>query len=223
MRIFGDAAFSTIACEYFATCRCLIHINNNIQHCKHLYNELSDNDLIAAVLRGETQAFAAIVRRYERPIAATIIGMLGRSEDVEEIGQQVFVKFYDALPTFRGDAAVKTYLTRIAINLSLNELKRRKRRFSLFRPIEDAVELRADRADAQSESTADQELIEQALKRLPAGMREVVVLRLVNGYSTEETATMLNIPEGTVLSRLSLARKQLQLLLKPHFGDDYAS
>lgn len=200
-----------------------MYINNNILHCKHLYNKLSDNDLITAVLRGETQAFAAIVRRYERSIAATIIGMLGRSEDVEEIGQQVFVKFYNALPTFRGDAAVKTYLTRIAINLSLNELKRRKRRFSLFRPIEDAVELRSDHADAQSESTGDQELIEQALKRLPTGMREVVVLRLVNGYSTEETATMLNIPEGTVLSRLSLARKQLQILLKPHFGDDYAS
>ncbi|MCU0425352.1 MAG: sigma-70 family RNA polymerase sigma factor [Candidatus Kapabacteria bacterium] len=186
-----------------------------------MHDHISDNDLVAAVLRGETQAFAGIVRRYERPIAATITGMLGRTEEVEEIGQQVFIRFYEALPNFRGDASVKTYLTRIAINLSLNELKRRKRRFSLFRSVDDALELPSE-ADDHAESSADRELIEQALKRIPAGMREVVVLRLVNGYSTEETATMLNIPEGTVLSRLSLARKQLQTLLKPFFGEEYA-
>ncbi len=188
---------------------------------KHLHDHISDNDLVAAVLRGETQAFAGIVRRYERPIAATITGMLGRTEEVEEIGQQVFIRFYEALPNFRGDASVKTYLTRIAINLSLNELKRRKRRFSLFRSVDDAIELPSE-TDDRAESSSDRGLIEQALKRIPAGMREVVVLRLVNGYSTEETATMLNIPEGTVLSRLSLARKQLQTLLKPFFGEEYA-
>ena len=65
------------------------------------------------------------MRRYERPIAATITGMLGRCDEVDEIGQQVFIRFYEALPKFRGDSSVKTYLTRIAINLSLNELKRR--------------------------------------------------------------------------------------------------
>ncbi len=155
------------------------------------------------------------MRRYERPIAATITGMLGRCDEVDEIGQQVFIRFYEALPKFRGDSSVKTYLTRIAINLSLNELKRRKRRFTLFRPVEDAAEIRSNDAEPHS----DMALIEQALARLSPDARDVVVLRLVNGYSTEETAEMLAIPVGTVLSRLSIARKKLRDLLAPHFTD----
>lgn len=188
-------------------------------HSRFLKIDANDTDLIAATLAGDTAAFGLLVRRYERPIAATITGMLGRCDEVDEIGQQVFIRFYDALPQFRGDSAVKTYLTRIAINLSLNELKRRKRRFTLFRPIDDDVEQDA----GASTPNTDRELIDEALKRLSGEMREVVVLRLVNGYSTEETAQMLGIPEGTVLSRLSIARKKLQLLLKPYFGEEYAS
>lgn len=155
------------------------------------------------------------MRRYERPIAATITGMLGRCDEVDEIGQQVFIRFYEALPKFRGDSSVKTYLTRIAINLSLNELKRRKRRFMLFRPVEDAAEIRSNDAEPHG----DMALIEQALARLSPDARDVVVLRLVNGYSTEETAEMLAIPVGTVLSRLSIARKKLRDWLAPHFAD----
>jgi len=141
--------------------------------------------------------------------------MLGRCDEVDEIGQQVFIRFYEALPKFRGDSSVKTYLTRIAINLSLNELKRRKRRFTLFRPVEDAAEIRSNDAEPHS----DMALIEQALARLSPDARDVVVLRLVNGYSTEETAEMLAIPVGTVLSRLSIARKKLRDWLAPHFTD----
>jgi RNA polymerase sigma-70 factor (ECF subfamily) len=69
----------------------------------------------------------------------------------------------------------------------------------------------------------DNILVEQALARLSTEMREVVVLRLVNGYSTEETAQMLRIPTGTVLSRLSIARKKLREMLSPFFGDEYGN
>jgi RNA polymerase sigma-70 factor (ECF subfamily) len=144
--------------------------------------------------------------------------MLGRCDEVDEIGQQVFIRFYEALPEFRGDSSVKTYLTRIAINLSLNELKRRKRRFALFRPVDDAEQLHS----TNDEPSGDMALIEQALSRLSPEARDVVVLRLVNGYSTEETAEMLAIPIGTVLSRLSIARKKLRDLLAPHFADGIA-
>lgn len=145
--------------------------------------------------------------------------MLGRCDEVDEIGQQVFIRFYEALPKFRGEASVKTYLTRIAINLSLNELKRRKRRFAFLRPVDDAEQLHSTlRSDGEGQS-GDMALIEEALRRLSPEAREVVVLRLVNGYSTEETAEMLAVPVGTVLSRLSLARKKLRGLLAPHFSD----
>jgi RNA polymerase sigma-70 factor, ECF subfamily len=198
-----------------------------------LHNEHTDTDLIAATLAGDTAAFGIIVRRYERAVAATIRGMLGRgnaavnggnSTDVEidDIGQQVFIRFYESLAKFRGESSVKTYLTRIAINLSLNELKRRKRRFSLFRPLEDVRNIAGDDGESNAGLQSETAVIEQAMEKLSSEMREVVVLRLVNEYSTEETAQILQIPLGTVLSRLSLARKKLRTLLTPHFGDDYA-
>lgn len=152
--------------------------------------------------------------------------MLGRGEDADEVGQQVFIRFYEALPTFRGESSVKTYLTRIAINLSLNELQRRKRRYETTRNLDDdtlnlAQNLASD--DDAQDSLHDNALVEQALGRLSVEMREVVVLRLVNGYSTEETAQMLGVPTGTVLSRLSIARKKLRAMLSPFFGDDYGN
>jgi RNA polymerase sigma-70 factor (ECF subfamily) len=109
---------------------------------------------------------------------------------------------------------VGTYLTRIAINLSLNELKKRKRVVSLFTQKQEesgwsdlSDEGRdADRRDAR-------EVVEAALQELDEGFRAVVVLRLIEGYSTKETAEILNLPLGTVLSRLARAQKQLKEIL----------
>ncbi len=184
--------------------------------------ELSDTDLITATLSGSSKAFGVLVARYERAVAAAVCGMLGRGDDADEVGQQVFIRFFDALAQFRGESSVKTYLTRIAINLSLNELERRKRRHERTRPLEDFTETLSD-TDTSPETSIqahlDNNIVEQALMRLSEEMREVVVLRLMNGYSTEETAEMLAIPVGTVLSRLSLARKKLRTLLSPYFGE----
>jgi len=65
-------------------------------------------------------------------VAATVIGMLGHCPEAEDIGQETFIRFYKSLDKFRGDASVGTYLTRIAINLSLNEIKRRRRQRKFF-------------------------------------------------------------------------------------------
>ncbi len=82
---------------------------------------------------GDEEAFRCLVERYEGAVAATVIGMLGPGGEVDDVGQEVFVRFYRALDRFRGDSSLKTYLTRIAINLSLNELKRRRRWLDRFR------------------------------------------------------------------------------------------
>lgn len=197
----------------------------NYSHVKH---DRSDTDLIQSTLSGDRNAFTHLVMRYERTVAATIMGMLGRGIDdgADEVGQQVFIRFYEALPKFRGESSVKTYLTRIAINLSLNELQRRKREQSRTRSLSDetfheAYTLASD--DGTFDTNTDNELVAQAMKRLSEDMRQVVVLRLINGFSSEETAEMLNIPVGTVLSRLSIARKKLRELLSPYFGDDYGN
>ena len=179
-----------------------------------------DEHLIAEARDGDNDAFKELVRRHESRVAATVIGMLGICPEADDVGQETFIRFYRALGSFRGDSSVGTYLTRIAINLSLNELKRRKRLFSVFsRPKEDEV---PDLPDPKSSglSYEDKEVINWALQKLKPEFRAVLVLRLIDGYSTEETAAVMKVPLGTVLSRLARAQKKMKKILTPYFGDE---
>ena len=152
-------------------------------------------------------------------MAGTVIGMLGNVTDAEDVGQETFIRFYNSLRKFRGESAVGTYLTRIAINLSINELKKRSRRFKLFRfdTEKQEAEIADPRADIQH--GGDRDAIQKALLELDPKLRSVVVLRLVDGYSTKETARILRIPVGTVLSRLSRGQRKLKTLLSPYLEE----
>lgn len=179
---------------------------------------MTDEQLIQAFGAGDHTAFKELVRRYEHQVAATVIGMLGPGPEAEDVGQDVFIRFYQTLDRFRGESALGTYLTRIAINLSLNALKRRKRRRLRFRdkPVEEKPDLAAP--DDGKLDLLDREIVQKAVRALDPPFRSVIVLRLMEGYSTRETADILKIPEGTVLSRLARAQKKLKTILTPYFG-----
>ena len=176
---------------------------------------LSDNELIEKARAGDKAAFSALVERHQRPVASTVTGMLGAGDDAEDVGQTVFIRFYNAMNDFRGEAQLSTYLTRIAINLSLNELKRRQRRnLFFFRPTDENQHFEvAEREDHESGQDT-KEIVNKALQALDPKFRSVVVLRLIQGYSTKETADILQLPLGTVLSRLARAQEKLKELLK---------
>ena len=87
----------------------------------------TDRALIDQARAGDEAALRVLIERYEPQVAATVVGMLGPGDEADDVGQETFVRFYQSLDKFRGDAALGTYLTRIAINLSLNALERRKR------------------------------------------------------------------------------------------------
>ncbi|MBE0638817.1 MAG: sigma-70 family RNA polymerase sigma factor [Bacteroidales bacterium] len=179
------------------------------------YSGVEDLELVGRAKGGEDNAFAELVRRYQHTVAKTVIGMLGGGDDAEDVGQQVFIRFYRALDDFRGDAALATYLTRIAINLSLNELKRRKRMSMLFlRPSDAFPEPYLGKNDSTETDLETEEVVNKALQQLEPKFRSVVVLRMMQGYSTKETSRMLKLPMGTVLSRLSRAQDKLKELLK---------
>lgn len=189
----------------------------------------TDVQLIARARDGDTAAFRILVERHEGRVAATVIGMLGPGADADDVGQEVFVRFYRALGDFRGDAALGTYLTRIAINLSLNALKRRQRYRERFvsaerPPLEPGGAPRPEEPpDAAPDAIVRSGLadaVQDAIATLPDEQRAVVLLRLVQGHSTREAADLLQIPEGTVTSRLTRARATLQDLLEP-FAEDY--
>ena len=177
----------------------------------------TDADLVAATLNGRDDAFAEIVRRYEGLVAATIVGMLGQGDEADEAGQETMIKLFRAMDQFRGEAQLKTYITRIAINTALDALRRRRRNLLRFAadtltgdsPLSERLAADDDAAAGLEKKQA----VEHALSRLSPDFRSVVVLRLMQGYSTDEVADLLNIPKGTVVSRLSRAKSQLSNLL----------
>ncbi|MBU0983556.1 MAG: sigma-70 family RNA polymerase sigma factor [candidate division Zixibacteria bacterium] len=192
-----------------------------VKNTKTKGNAIStDEQLVDAARSGDQKAFAELVRKYEARVAATVIGMLGNCSEADDVGQETFIRFYKALDSYRGDSSLATYLTRIAINLSLNELKRRKRRFSLFS--RSATDDLPDVPDTKNGALPyeDRELVRWGLRKLQPEFRAVLVLRLLDGYSTEETAQILRVPLGTVLSRLARAQMKLRDILKPFYGDE---
>lgn len=180
-------------------------------------------DLVARARQGDRQAFRKLVEANEDGITATVTAMLGPTGEVDDVVQDVFIKFYETLDQFRGEAAVSTYLKRIAINRSLDALRRRKRSRARFWSRDDETTTLPEPSD---EATNDayvhrerERMVHEAIQALPPTHRAVVVLRLIEGYSTEETAQMLNIAYGTVLSRLSRAHDKLKTLLTPYVQD----
>ena len=166
--------------------------------------------MVNAVRLGDQIAFRKIVLKYERLVAGVIFGMLRNKPDADDVGQEVFIRFYNSIDQFKGESKLSTYLTRIAINLSLNEIGKKKRQHWIS--FEDQVKTNAKSAD-DIERLEKKELIDKAMKTLEPDFRTVVVLRLVNGYSTKETAQILDIPLGTVLSRLARAQEKLRRVL----------
>lgn len=173
---------------------------------------ISDQLLVERARQNDRQAFRQLVQRHEQQVRATVLGMLGPVAEVDDVAQEVFIRFYRALDGFRGEAQLATYLSRIAINLSLNELKRRQRvrkRFLFWQqadtPMPDPVDTSADPSREEN-----RELVHQALQQIDLDYRTVIVLRLLDGYSVKETAEILGIPMGTVASRLARGLDKLK-------------
>ena len=175
---------------------------------------MEDAQILQDIKSGNTDLYKQLILKYESLVAGTVIGMIGNCSEAEDIGQEVFIRFYKAINNFRGDSSVGTYLTRIAINLSINEIKRRKRKNLFFKPNNEQI---LDIVDTESKSDYDdsREMVQKAIQKLEPKFRSVIVLRLIDGYSTDETAKTLNIPLGTVLSRLSRGQQKLKELLSP--------
>jgi RNA polymerase sigma-70 factor, ECF subfamily len=182
---------------------------------KESYSAAEDNELVKASLNGDRKAFGTIVARYQKMVARTVKGMLGDSVFAEDIGQEVFIKLYYSLSEFRGEAKLSTYIQKIAVNLTLNEIKRRKRFFSRFSQKGNNEMHEFEVADYDTEERKEaKEIVNKALVAMDPKFRIIVTMRMLQGYSTKETAEILDLPLGTVLSRLSRAQEQLRNILE---------
>jgi RNA polymerase sigma-70 factor (ECF subfamily) len=182
---------------------------------KESYGVTEENELVKASLDGDKKAFGEIVTRYQKMVARTVKGMLGDSVFAEDIGQEVFIKLYYSLSEFRGEAKLSTYIQKITVNLTLNEIKRRKRFFSMFSQKGNNEMYEFEVADHDTEERKEaSEIVNKALMKMDPKFRIIVTMRMLQGYSTKETAEILDLPLGTVLSRLSRAQEQLRNILE---------
>lgn len=174
------------------------------------YRQLPDDEIITRIREGEINAFEWIVKRYETTVANIIYGIMGNIDNADDLGQEVFMRVYRGLFQFRFRASFKTYLTRIAINVCMDAIKKHGP-FTVSLQSDSGLNERVG-VDLQDERDI-RELVHSALFQLEGDHRTVVVLRMLEGYSTRETAKLLRIPEGTVLSRLSRGLDKLREIL----------
>ena len=178
------------------------------------YNATEEKELVEASLKGNEKAFGEIVNRYQRMVARTVKGMLGDTVFAEDIGQEVFINLFYSLKEFRGESKLSTYIQKIAVNLTLNEIKRRKRFLSMLshKPNNEMHEFEIADHDTEDRKEAS-EIVNKALLAMDPKFRIILTMRMLQGYSTKETAEILDLPVGTVLSRLSRAQDQLRNIL----------
>ena len=175
--------------------------------------EQDDVLLVAASKRGDQEAFALLVQRYQRRVFNLVFGMLQQYEEASEITQETFLAAWQGLPAFRGEARFSTWLHRIAYNCALKQLEQRRRDKALQEAMEaeQMVDGGGERhADSIIESHARQALVHEQLSQLPAKYRIVLILRHLQEMTYEEMAEILTMPIGTIKTHLFRARNLLK-------------
>jgi RNA polymerase sigma-70 factor (ECF subfamily) len=184
----------------------------------------SDEQLMWRVkLQDDPQAFASLMARWQKPILRLCVRMTGDQHRAEDLTQTAFSRVFSGRAAWEPSGKFSTFLWRIALNLCHDELRRAKRRgeCSLEELAEDGARapafLAADEPspDVQADNRERADLVRQSLLRLAPPYREVVVLRHYERLKFFEIADLLEIPEGTVKSRMAEALNQLTRLLKP--------
>jgi RNA polymerase sigma-70 factor (ECF subfamily) len=185
--------------------------------------------LVAALQRGEPEAFATLVREHGRPLLATARRMLGNDDDANDALQETFLSAFRAIAAFEAKSRLGTWLHRIAVNTVLMKLRARRRRPEIT--IGDLVpQFTADGHHAEppcpwSEQIArlhsreSRSILWRGIERLPDAYREVLVLRDIEGLSTEETSLHLGATCNAVKIRLHRARQALRTLLSEYLED----
>jgi RNA polymerase sigma-70 factor (ECF subfamily) len=172
---------------------------------------IDDHELLRRLRSGSRPAFEALLDRCERRVYNLACRMLGDRTEAEDATQEIFLEVHRALPRFRGDSRLDTWVHRIAVNVCLQ--RRRKRALPTV-SLPDAELPSEDEDPFQAAVQGElKSVMERALERLPEGQRDVVLLHGVQGLSYAEVAQVLECPVGTVKSRLSGAFRRLRQML----------
>jgi RNA polymerase sigma-70 factor, ECF subfamily len=170
---------------------------------------MNETDCIRRAQQGDGNAIRELYQRYSPRVFAVVRRLAGDDALAEDWAQEAWVRVFRALPTFRGDARFSTWLHRIAVNSALHGRRGRERRTAR------ETELLPDTMHAtRTDQTVLRISLQRALDELPAGMRQIVVLHDVEGYTHDEIGELLGIAAGTSKSQLFKARARLRGILQ---------
>ena len=179
-----------------------------------------DHRLIAASLKGDTDAFGELVRRYQDRLYNTVYRLLDNADDAQDVVQDAFLNAYQSLDGFKGDSQFFTWLYRIAVNTAISH--KRKQRLTLSIDAGRNGESRVEPIDASDasrpghalEQAEEERRVQRALNRLSPEHRAVLIMKDMEGQKYETMAEILGVPIGTIRSRLHRARTELRELLE---------
>ncbi len=180
-------------------------------------DEKSDDVLVTLFQSGEEAAFRILVERYAQRVRNLIYSIFNEPSLVDDIAQEVFIRVFEALPRFRFESSFYTWLYRITINKSRDEMRRRRsRKFLSLNVLLDkpSKELQS-KIQVYPVDESAKELVDKGLQSLPEKFRIPIVLKDIDGMSYEEMAEIMQCEIGTVKSRLSRARAMLRNILAP--------
>lgn len=182
-----------------------------------------ERELIQDCLAGRVDAFGDLIAPYQDRLYNTLFRMTGHVEDASELLQEAMIRVYRGLRSYQGDSSFYTWLYRIVLNVAFTHRRKQK-----GRPLSVESGLEAGRLDLANldeslrpsrniEIEETKGIIEQALAKVPESYRAVLILKDIDGLKYEEIAEILDIPIGTVRSRLHRARSEMRDRLKPYF------
>jgi RNA polymerase sigma-70 factor, ECF subfamily len=173
----------------------------------------TDYELVGLVVSGDHDAFEKIMRQHEDRVFSVCLRIMGDRDRALDATQETFLTVFRKAGQFKGDAALGTWIYRIAVNTCYDQLRKAKRRRT--DPIPDHLDPVDPSAQSAIDSAALRPEIRNALDELPADFRAAVVLSDIEGMSMTEVALVLGVPAGTVKSRLFRGRR----LLAEHLGN----
>ncbi|MBI1348950.1 sigma-70 family RNA polymerase sigma factor [bacterium] len=183
-------------------------------------NNSPDHELIHCCLNGDRGAFGLLVERYQHRLYGSLVHVTGSADQAQDVAQEAFVHAYEKLGTFRGQSAFYSWLFRIALNAAVSARRKAQRVTGSVDAIREAtgqepVDGRTGSAPWESLETAErQQMVQRALGQLSEEYRTALVLKEMDDMKYEEIAEVLQVPIGTVRSRIHRARMELKTQLE---------
>lgn len=186
---------------------------------------VSDNEkyLLERAKSGEVEAFERLIEGYQKKVFNIALRMIGNYDDASELAQEVFIKVYKSIRSFKEESSFSTWIYKITSNVCLDEIRKRKNKKVVY--LDDDVKLEDGevRHQIEDDSPSPEALLErkeikrvvkEAIQSLSEEHRLVIVMRDLQGMSYEEIGKIVKCPEGTVKSRINRARQALKEILK---------